>query len=79
MHEDDKAKTSFIIERGTYCHEVMSFGLNNVGATYQRLMNKIFKEHINNTIEVNVDDVPFKAPEQTDYIKNLVKAFNLLQ
>ncbi|CAL2257054.1 unnamed protein product [Prunus armeniaca] len=26
MHEDDKAKTSFVIERGTYCYKVMSFG-----------------------------------------------------
>ncbi|KAI5335053.1 hypothetical protein L3X38_025186 [Prunus dulcis] len=35
MHEDDKAKTSFIIERVTYCYNVMPFGLKNTGATYQ--------------------------------------------
>ncbi|CAL8148956.1 unnamed protein product [Prunus armeniaca] len=44
MHEDDKAKISFIIERGTYCYKVMPFGLKNAEATYQRLVNKIFKE-----------------------------------
>ncbi|CAL2227745.1 unnamed protein product [Prunus armeniaca] len=44
MHEDDKAMTSFIIERGTYCYKVMPFGLKNAGATYQMLVNKIFKE-----------------------------------
>ncbi|CAL9018927.1 unnamed protein product, partial [Prunus brigantina] len=27
MHEDDRVKTSFIIERGTYCYKVMPFGL----------------------------------------------------
>ncbi|KAI5351091.1 hypothetical protein L3X38_003982 [Prunus dulcis] len=44
MHEHDKTKTSFIIKRRTYCYKVMPFGLKNTGATYQRLVNKIFKE-----------------------------------
>ncbi|KAI5322126.1 hypothetical protein L3X38_031198 [Prunus dulcis] len=78
MHEDDKAKTSFIIERGTYCYKVMPFGLKNAGATYQRLVNKIFKEQIGKTIEVYVDDMLVKAPERADHIKNLAEAFSLL-
>ncbi|CAL2239311.1 unnamed protein product [Prunus armeniaca] len=36
MHEDDKAQTSFIIERGTHCYKVMHFELKNTVATYQR-------------------------------------------
>lgn len=35
-------KTMFITERETYCYDVMSLGLKNVGATYQRLMDKVF-------------------------------------
>ncbi|CAL8155126.1 unnamed protein product [Prunus armeniaca] len=34
MHKDDKAKTSFIMEKGTYCYKVMPFGLKNARATY---------------------------------------------
>ncbi|VVA40962.1 PREDICTED: Retrovirus-related Pol poly from transposon, partial [Prunus dulcis] len=79
MHEDDKAKTSFIIERGTYCYKVMPFGLKNAGATYQRLVNKIFKEQIGKTMEVYVDDMLVKAPERADHIKNLAEAFSLLR
>ncbi|CAL8091070.1 unnamed protein product [Prunus armeniaca] len=79
MHEDDKAKTSFIIERGTYCYKVMPFGLKNAGATYQRLMNKIFKEQIGKTMEVYVDDMLVKAPERADHIENLAEAFSLLR
>ncbi|XP_021808476.1 uncharacterized protein LOC110752181 [Prunus avium] len=79
MHEDDKAKTSFIIERGTYCYKVMPFGLKNAGATYQRLVNKIFKEQISKTMEVYVNDMLVKAPKRADHIKNLTEAFSLLR
>ncbi|CAL2268663.1 unnamed protein product [Prunus armeniaca] len=79
MHEDDKAKTSFIIERGTYCYKVMPFGLKNAGATYQRLVNKIFKEQIGKTMEVYVDDMLVKAPKRADHLKNLAEAFSLLR
>ncbi|XP_014503261.1 uncharacterized protein LOC106763603 [Vigna radiata var. radiata] len=44
MHEADREKTTFITNRGNYCYDVMSFGLKNVGATYQRLMDKIFAD-----------------------------------
>ncbi|CAL9022511.1 unnamed protein product [Prunus brigantina] len=79
MHDDDKAKTSFIIERGTYCYKVMPFGLKNAGATYQRLVNKIFKEQIGKTMEVYVDDMLVKAPKRADHLKNLTEAFSLLR
>ncbi|CAL8091986.1 unnamed protein product [Prunus armeniaca] len=79
MHEDDKVKTSFIIERGTYRYKVMPFGLKNARATYQRHVNKIFKEHISKTMEVYVDDMLVKAPKRADHIKNLTKAFSLLR
>ncbi|CAL8168200.1 unnamed protein product [Prunus armeniaca] len=79
MHKDNKAKTSFIIERGTYCYKVMPFGLKNAEATYQSLVNKIFKEQIGKTMEVYVDDMLVKAPERADHIKNHVEAFSLLR
>ena len=34
MAPEDREKTSFITEWGTYCYRVMSFGLKNAGATY---------------------------------------------
>ena len=34
MDPDDQEKTSFMIGQGTYCYQVMPFGLNNAGATY---------------------------------------------
>ena len=34
MAPEDREKTSFITEWGTYCYKVMPFGLKNTGATY---------------------------------------------
>ncbi|KAI5327729.1 hypothetical protein L3X38_027125 [Prunus dulcis] len=78
VHKDDKAKTSFIIERGTYYYKVMPFGLKNTGGTYQRLVNKIFKEQIGKILEAYMDDMLVKPPKRADHIKNLAGAFNLL-
>ena len=42
MKKEDKIHTPFITQMGLFCYRVMSFGFKNVGATYQRLMDKIF-------------------------------------
>ena len=46
MHVDDREKTAFITYRGTYCYKVMPFGLKNSGATYQRLVNRMFAKNL---------------------------------
>ncbi|KAI5317923.1 hypothetical protein L3X38_037630 [Prunus dulcis] len=57
---------------------LMSFGLNNARATYQRLVDKIFNEQLGKTMEVYVDDMLVKDPKRADHIKNLTEAFSLL-
>ncbi|KAL5561391.1 hypothetical protein UlMin_031138 [Ulmus minor] len=42
MHQPDQEHTAFLTDQGLYCYKVMPFGLKNAGATYQRLVNKIF-------------------------------------
>ena len=44
MAEEDQEKTAFIMSQGLYCYKVMPFGLKNAGATYQRLVNKMFSK-----------------------------------
>ena len=46
MNPYDQEKNSFITERGTYCYEVMPFGIKNVGATYQRLVYRRYASKI---------------------------------
>jgi len=42
MHPRDKKKTTFMIDYDHFYYEVMSFGLNNAGSTYQSMMDYIF-------------------------------------
>ncbi|KAG7536468.1 Ribonuclease H-like superfamily [Arabidopsis suecica] len=78
MHKDDQEKTSFITDRGTYCYKVMPFGLKNAGATYQRLVNKMFAEQLGRTVEVYIDDMLVKSPKADDHVQNLRQCFDVL-
>ena len=60
MYEDDQEKTSFVTSQGLFCYRVMPFGLKNAGATYQRLMNRMFALQIRRNIQVYVDDMLVK-------------------
>ena len=61
IHPADQDKTSCITGQGLYCYKVMSFGLKNAEATYQRLVNKIFKQLIGRSMEVYIDDMITKS------------------
>ncbi|GJU00473.1 reverse transcriptase domain-containing protein [Tanacetum coccineum] len=46
MAKEDEEKTAFIISQGIFCYSKMPFGLKNVSATYQRLVDKAFQKQI---------------------------------
>ena len=79
MHPPDVEKTSFIIERGLYCYKIRPFGLKNTRATYQRFVNKMFKEMIGKTMEVYIDDMLVKIMRAADHIAHLEETFGILQ
>ena len=80
MAPDDCEKTSFITHRRLYCYKVMPFGLINAGATYQRMMNKIFAPQLRCNMEVYVDDMIVKSMLQESHLADLRECFaNLRQ
>lgn len=79
MAPEDQEKTTFISERGLYCYTVMPFGLKNAGATYQRLINRMFKEQLGKTMEAYIDDMVVKSKYRVDHIKHLAECFEVLR
>ncbi|KAL5551148.1 hypothetical protein UlMin_001324 [Ulmus minor] len=79
MHEEDQEHTAFLTNQGLYCYKVMSFGLKNAGATYQRLVNKMFKNQIGKIMEVYVDDMLVKSLKTEEHIQNLKETFEILR
>lgn len=79
MALEDEKKIIFIFYRGLDCYRMISFDLKNVGATYQCLMNKIFKVQINYNIEIYVDNLLFKSKFLGTHISDLEESFSILQ
>ncbi|CAA0829061.1 Unknown protein, partial [Striga hermonthica] len=79
MHPDDAEHTSFYSARGLYSYVMMTFGLKNAGATYQRLVNKMFAHLIGRTMEVYVDDMLVKSEQASDHITHLSEVFDILR
>jgi len=79
MHPHDIAKTAFMTDDANYVYKVMPFGLKNAGATYQRLMDKIFKGLIGRNVEIYVDDMVVKSTSCTQHIQDLTQVFRALK
>ena len=75
MDPSDQEKTSFVTGQGTYCYQVMPFRLKNVGATYQRLVNKMFQKKIGASMEVYIDDNLVKSVKAELPTIHLAEAF----
>jgi ribonuclease HI len=73
MAEEDIPKTAFRCPGhvGLFEWIVMTFGLKNVGATYQRAMNFIFHEYIGTLVEIYIDYVVVKSGDITKHLADL--------
>ena len=67
MHQPDAKKTAFITPHGLFCYNMIPFGLKNDGATYKRLVTKIFRPLLRKTMEVSIDDMLVKSKERPDH------------
>ena len=78
MEPSDQEDTAFMTPTCIYCYKAMPFGLKNAGATYQRLVNKMFKEQLGKTMEVYIDDMVVKSKKAENHLQDLEEAFDIL-
>ncbi|XP_023876281.1 uncharacterized protein LOC111988726 [Quercus suber] len=76
---EDQEKTAFISPKANYHYTVMPFGLKNVGATYQRMMTRMFRDKIGCTVEVYIDDIVIKSKRVMQHTNDLREVFETLR
>jgi hypothetical protein len=70
MAEEDMSKMAFRCP-GLFEWVVMTFGLKNAGATYQRAINLFFHDLLGIILEVYIDDVVVKADSMDGHLADL--------
>ena len=75
VHPDDRLKTTFRTKWGTYAYQKMPFGLINVGAIFQRVMDIAFKRLINKSVVVYLDDIIVFSKKRSSHLHDLKQIF----
>ena len=79
--EEDTSKTAFVCPGfvGLFEWVVMTFGLKNAGATYQRAMNLIFHDLLGVILEVYIDDIFIKLAGLDHHLADLKLALQRMR
>ena len=79
MALNDQERTIFVTSIGNYHYEVMPFDLKNAGATYQRMMTRMFEPQLGKNIEIYIDDMVVKSKAEFEHVNDLGNIFGILK
>jgi len=79
--EEDVSKTTFRCPGALGCYKwiMMSFGLKNAGACYQRAMNSMFHDFVRKFMQVYIDDIVVKSSAEKDHLDHLHQSFEKMR
>ena len=75
----DQEKTTFVTLTGNYYYKVMPFDLKNAGATYKRMMTKMFESQLGKNIKIYIDNIVVKSKLESEHINDLGNIFEILR
>ena len=75
IDENSQDITAFIIPWGLYQFNVMPFGLINAPATFQRLMNYILHDYLNDFVVIYLNDILVCSDTFEEHLAHLRKVF----
>ncbi|KAL0333080.1 UNVERIFIED_CONTAM: Retrovirus-related Pol polyprotein from transposon [Sesamum calycinum] len=76
---EDLKRVNFVTSAGIFCYVAMPFGLKNASATYQSLVDKIFRLQIRKNVEVYINYMLVKSRKAKDHMTNLEETFSVLR
>ena len=76
---ENQEKTVFISPNTNYHYTIMPFGLKNTGATYRRMMTRMFRDKIRHTVKVYIDDMVVKSKQEIQHIGDFKEVFEVLR
>ena len=79
MTREDMHKTAFHTTTGFYKFLMMPFGLTNAPATFQRLMNRVFKKEPGKFVCVYLDDILIFSSTFEEHIRHVGAALETLR
>ncbi|KAJ1299366.1 hypothetical protein OPQ81_003762 [Rhizoctonia solani] len=79
IKEGDEWKTSFRTKYGHYEYTVMPFGLTNAPAVFQHFMNDIFRDLLDISVIVYMDDILIFSESKEQHVKHVEEVLARLQ
>ena len=73
--EEDRLKTTFRTRWGTFAYRRMPFGLINIGATFQRVMDIAFHGLNGRSVVVYLDDITIFSKKREEHAFHLKRIF----
>jgi hypothetical protein len=79
LKEEDKQKTAIITQRGLFEYNVMPFGLTNAPGTFQRLMDEVLREIIDEYAAVYIDDIVIYSNTFEEHLQHVEEVLRRLK